>query len=83
MREVKPCRGKQRKTWRKAVNDLILQLDIDSEEMLAEDYNVNTKTNFNDGLNSEVKLKLYKTFCRKIEFKYYLQGVGTRLMFKV
>ena len=40
---------------------------------------------FNDGLNSEVKLSLYKSFCKEIEFKNYLQGVGdpgTRLMFK-
>ncbi len=76
--EVKPCRGRQRKTWRKVINDLILQLDIDSEEVLAEDYNVNSfldtvdealesreYKDFNDGLNSKVKLKLYKTFCRK------------------
>ncbi len=44
----------------------------------------NTK-GFDDGLNSKVKLKLYKTFCRKIEFENYLQGIGdpgTRLMFK-
>ncbi len=54
--------------------------------MLAEDYNVNSfldtvdealeYKDFNDGLNIEVELKLYKIFCRKIEFKNYLQGVG-------
>ncbi len=42
---------------------------------------------FNDGLNSKVELKLYKSFfCRIIELKNYLQGVGdpgTRLLFKV
>ena len=40
---------------------------------------------FNDGLNGKVKLSLYKSFCKEIEFKNYLQGVGdpgTRLMFK-
>ena len=40
---------------------------------------------FNDGLNSKVKLSLYKSFCKEIEFKNYLQGVGdpgTRLLFK-
>ncbi len=39
----------------------------------------------NDGLNSKVELKLYKTFRRKIELKNYLQAVGdpsTRFMFK-
>ena len=34
--EVKPCRGRQRKTWRKVI--LLLQLNIDSQEILAEDY---------------------------------------------
>ena len=41
-------------------------------------------TDFNDGLNSNVKLSLYKSFCKEIEFKNYLQGVGdpgTRWMF--
>ncbi len=40
---------------------------------------------YKDSLTSKVKLKLYKSFCRKIEFKNYLQGLGdpgTRLMFK-
>ena len=35
--EVKPCRGRQRKTWRKVI--LLLQLNIDSQEILAEDHN--------------------------------------------
>ena len=76
----------------------MLQLNIDSQEILVEDYNVNLfletvdealrnreYTDFNDGLNSKVKLSLYKSFCKEIEFKNYLQGVGdpgTRLMFK-
>ena len=37
--EVKPCRGRQKKTWRKV--DLLLQLNIDSQEILVEDYNIN------------------------------------------
>ena len=35
-------------------------------------------------LNSKVKLSLYKSFCKEIEFKNYLQGVrfpGTHLIF--
>ena len=38
-----------------------------------------------DGVNGKVKLSLYKSFCKEIEFTNYLQGVGdpgTRLMFK-
>ena len=26
--EVKPCRGRQRKTWRKVISDLLLQLKL-------------------------------------------------------
>ena len=92
------CRGRQRKTWRKVISELLLQLNLDSQEILAEDYNVNLflervdealrcreYKDFNDGLNSKVKLSLYKSFCKEIEFKNYLQGVGdpgTRLLFK-
>ena len=41
--EVKPPRGRQRKTWRKVISELLLQLNLDSQEILhvAEDYNVN------------------------------------------
>ena len=38
--EVKPCRGRQRKTWMKVINELLLQLDLDSQEVLAAD-NIN------------------------------------------
>ena len=95
---MKPCRGRQRKTWRKVISELLLQLNLDSQEILAEDYNVNLflervdaalrcreYKDFNDGLNSKVKLSLYKSFCKEIELKNYLQGVGdpgTRLLFK-
>ena len=40
---------------------------------------------FEEGLNSKVKLKLYRKFGNKVEFKSYLHGVcdaGARLMFK-
>ena len=38
-----------------------------------------------EGLNSKVKLELYKTFGKEVEFKRYLHGVsdaGIRLLFK-
>ena len=66
--------------------------------VITEDYNVNLflervdealrcreYRDFTDGLNSKVKLSLYKSFCKEIEFKNYLQGFGdpgTRLLFK-
>ena len=40
---------------------------------------------FEEGLNSKVKLSLYRTFGKVVEFKKYLHGVGdagTRLLFK-
>ena len=88
--EVKPCRGRQRK-----ISELLLPLNLDSQERLAEDYNVNLfkervdealrcreYRDFNDGLNSKVKLSLCEYFCKEIEFKNYLQGVGDPLLFK-
>ena len=84
--EVKPCRGRQRKTWMKVINELLLQLDLDSQEVLAAD-NINLfldtvdealrdreYKDFNDSLNTKVKLNLYKSFCKEIEFKNYLRG---------
>ena len=81
--EVKPCRGRQRKAWRKVISDLLLQLNIDSQEILVEDYNVKLfletalrnreYTDFNDGLN-KVKLSLYKSFCKEVEFKITCRG---------
>ena len=38
--EVKSRRGRQRKTWRKVISELLLQLNLDSQEILAGDYNV-------------------------------------------
>ncbi len=62
--EVMPCRGRQRKTWRKVFSELLL-LHLDSQEILAEDYNIylflervdeafryREYKDFNDGLNS-------------------------------
>ncbi len=68
---MKPCRGKQRKTWRKVISELLLQLNVDGREILAEYYNVNLflervdealryieYKDFNDGINSKVQLSL-------------------------
>ncbi len=40
------------------INDLILQLGIDSEEVLAEDYNVNS---FLDTVDEALECREYKT----------------------
>ena len=40
---------------------------------------------FEEGLNSKVKLTIYKTFGKNVEYKKYLHGIsdaGTRLLFK-
>ena len=37
---MKPCRGRQRKTWRKVISELLLQFKLDGQELLADDYNV-------------------------------------------
>ena len=40
---------------------------------------------FKEGLDSKVKLSLYRTFCKAVEFKAYLHGecdAGSRLIFK-
>ena len=40
---------------------------------------------YDEGLNSEVKLSLYRTFSKNVGFKKYLHGVsnaGSRLLFK-
>ena len=37
---MQPCRGRQKKTWRKVVSELLLQFNLDSQGILAEVYNV-------------------------------------------
>ena len=84
MWEVKPCRGRQRKTWRKVISELLPQLNLDSQKILAEDYNVNLfLERVDEALRcreyedyNEVTLSIYKSFCKEIEFKNYLLGLG-------
>ena len=63
-----------------AADNINLFLDTVDEALRDREYK-----DFNDSLNTKVKLNLYKSFCKEIEFKNYLQGVGdpgTRLLFK-
>ena len=56
---MKPCRGRQRKTWRKVISELLLQLNLDSQEILAEDYNVNL---FLERVDEALRCREYKDF---------------------
>ncbi len=56
---MKPCRGRQRKTWRKVISELLLQLNLDSQEILAEDYNVNL---FLESVDGALRYREYKDF---------------------
>ena len=71
---IKPHRGRQKKVWSRIVDDLFVSLDLDK-----------AGERFEEGLNTKVKLTLYKTFGKAIQFEKYLHGVadaGSRLLFK-
>ena len=67
-------------------------LNIDSQGILVEDCNVNLfletalrnreYTDFNDGLNTKVKLSLYKSFCKEIELLTGGRGSGYTVKFR-
>ena len=100
--EVKPRRGRQRKTWGRLVDDLFKELALDKEEWsndiehrecslkefmayVEDSIDEREDKEFQKGLDSKVKLEMYKTFGRQREFKEYLRGendAGTRLLFK-
>ncbi len=93
---MKPRRGKQRKTWRKVISELLLLLNLDSRQILAEGYNLNLflegvdealryreYKDCNYGLNSKVKLSLYESFCKEIELKLLAGSWGYRNMIDV
>ena len=100
--DIKPRRGRQRKVWKRLVDDLFVALKLDKSEcvediekgdsslkaflaLVEESISEREDRKFVDGLNSKVKLTLYKTFGQEVEFKKYLHGVsdaGSRLLFK-
>ena len=99
---IKPRRGRQRKSWSRVVDDLFSSLDLDKAEwvegiqkgecslkgflsVVGESIDERESRKFKEGLDSKVKLSLYRTFCKAVEFKAYLHGecdTGSRLMFK-
>ena len=96
---VKPHRGRQRKTWGKVIDDIFLSLSLDKCELLEDIEREDSSLaafmlcveeciserecrKFEEGLNNKLKLAMYKTFGKNVEFKKYLHGVsdaGTRL----
>ena len=94
--KVKPCRGRQRKPWKKYVGELFKEeqgesLDDIKKGQCPSNPNVNEcastreSNEYVEGLNSKVKLQLYKTFGKEVEFMRYLHGISdarTRLLFK-
>ena len=93
---IKPRRGKQRKVWSRLVDNLF-DLDkaewLDEIEkgdsslkaflaMVEESIGEREREKFVEGLNSKVKLTLYKCFGREVQFNKYLHDAGTRLLFK-
>ena len=87
--KVKPCRGRQRKPWKKYVGELFEALGLHEEELLDDIKkgqcpsslflsNVNECVSTGEskehveGLNSKVKVQLYKLFGKKVDFKTYL-----------
>ena len=98
---IKPHRGRQRKVWSRIINDLFVSLELDKAEWLkdimdgsraflalaGESISERESKRFKEGLNTKVKLTLYKTFGKAVEFKKYLHGVADagsscRLLFK-
>ena len=83
------------------MDDLFKSLDIDKGEWLediergdsssasclacVEECISERESRFEEGLNTKVKLYIYKRFGKSVEFKKYLHGVcdaGSRLLFK-
>ena len=88
---IKPRRGRQRKSWSRVVDDLFSSLDLDKAEwvediqkgecslkgflsVVGESIDERGSRKFKEGLDRMVKLSLYRTFCKAVEFKAYLHG---------
>ena len=102
--EIKPRKGRQRKTWSRTIDDIFHSLSLDKGEILhvddmhegnsslksfmaciEDDLREREAEEFRKGLDSKVKLDLYRRFGGKREFKKYLRGrsdEGARLLFK-
>ena len=100
--EIKPRKGRQRKTWSRTIDDIFHSLSLDKGELLDDMHEGNSSLKsfmacieddlrereaeeFRKGLDSKVKLDLYRRFGGKREFKKYLRGrsdEGARLLFK-
>ena len=55
------------------------------KSLFVSNVNESVSKKYVEGLNSKVKLELYKTFVKEVQFKRYRHGVsdaGTRLLFK-
>ena len=80
---IKPHRGRQRKTWGRVVDDLFVALGIDKGEYLHEVEGGDSSAAsfmasveeciserecklYDEGLNSKVKLSLYRTFSKNV-----------------
>ena len=96
---IKPLRVRQRNVWSRIIDDLFVSLELDKAEWLKDIlYGSSSLKEFlglaresisereiEEGLSTKVKLTLYKTFDKAIEFKKYLHGMadaGSRLLFK-
>ena len=81
------------------MNDLFKSLDIDKSEWLENIKHGDSSSSsfmacveeciserkFEEGLNTKVKLDIYKRFGKSVEFKKYLHGIcdaGSRLLFR-
>ena len=98
--EIKPRKGRQRKTWSRTIDDIFHSLSLDKGEILDDMHEGNSSLKsftacieddlrereaeeFRKGLDSKVKLDLYRRFGGKREFKKYLHGrsdEGARLI---
>ena len=91
-------KGRQRKTWSRTIDDIFHSLSLDKGEILDDMHEGNSSLKsftacieddreaeeFRKGLDSKVKLDLYRRFGGKREFKKYLHGhsdEGARLLF--